>query len=477
MRSTTTEQIPRRHCAEVAIIGFGMVGAVLARELVDAGTEVLVADSGSAIATPAGTHLRNVPACRADRVYYHELVRAALRPASVPRPKTGLPGHSAPSMPDGLGVNSAQSAPRNLSAARVTNALGGMGVLWNCVAPRLHAEIEHWPGIRPDEWEPLYARAEQLLGVGLPASGGRQDHVLAALAEFGARPSPIARPAGRWTGPAEVISPAALAADLAVQRLVHRGGRVVAAEAVALDTGERVTIEADVFVVATGGLRTPALLWASGIHADDTSALGRYLSDHPITHAQVVLDHDAEEAGADPFVIIPIGHDRPFHALALCGDYPAERLEGRIDDRLILSLYWYSLSRQRRDNRITFTRAATDATGLPQPTFSYRTDETDREVGSAALADLVRAAERLGAFLPGSGPRVLAPGSSMHVMGTTRMGVADDGDSVTDTHGLVWGFDNLYLGGTGLIPSATATNPTLAACALAVRTAGRVRQS
>ena len=54
------------------------------------------------------------------------------------------------------------------------------------------------------------------------------------------------------------------------------------------------------------------------------------------------------------------------------------------------------------------------------------------------------------------------------------MGVAGDGHSVTDTHGAVWGFENLYVGGTGLVPAATVTNPSLTACALAVRSAGRI---
>jgi pyranose oxidase len=62
----------------------------------------------------------------------------------------------------------------------------------------------------------------------------------------------------------------------------------------------------------------------------------------------------------------------------------------------------------------------------------------------------------------------------MHLMGTTRLGDRDDGCSVADRYGRVWRFENLYVAGTGAIPTACATNPTLTACALAVRTAERL---
>lgn len=482
MLSQTT--VPdRRHSADVVVIGFGLVGSVLARRLTESGARVLLVDSGSAAAIPGGTHLRNQPACRSDRTYHYDLVRALLRPASVPRANGGLTGRALPPTPDGKGVNAGQRARDNLVGARVTNVLGGMGILWNCVAPRLNPAVEHWEGIDGDEWSTLYRYAEDALAVGTSVSSGRQERVLGLLADLGARPAPVAarhHGAGvRWTGPAEVL-PAdgswQLIPELSVQRLTHRNGRVVSADAVALDTGERVVIEAGAFVVATGGLRAPALLWASGIHSEERSALGHYLADHPVSYGQLVLDQDLAEDDADPFVIIPIDGDRPFHSLLLCDAYDANLLEGRVDERLIVSLYWYSLSRPRHENRIRFTGQAFDATGLPQPTFEYTTTEADRAVARAALEDLRATAGRLGEFLPSSQPRVLSPGSSLHVMGTTRMGVADDGHSVADTHGRVWGFDNLYLGGTGLIPSATATNPTLAACALAVRTADRVRR-
>ena len=58
-----------------------------------------------------------------------------------------------------------------------------------------------------------------------------------------------------------------------------------------------------------------------------------------------------------------------------------------------------------------------------------------------------------------------------HVMGTCRMGVVDDGTSVTDGFGEVWGTRGLYLATVGVIPTALAVNPTLTAAALALRSA------
>ena len=74
---------------------------------------------------------------------------------------------------------------------------------------------------------------------------------------------------------------------------------------------------------------------------------------------------------------------------------------------------------------MTFSDKHVDMFGMPQITFHYGLSEIDELTIQAAMSDMIRAAEVLGAFLPGSEPQVLARGSSLHYMGTYRMGATD----------------------------------------------------
>ena len=113
------------------------------------------------------------------------------------------------------------------------------------------------------------------------------------------------------------------------------------------------------------------------------------------------------------------------------------------------------------------------------PAISIDYELTDRELAEQerALANLERAGRSLGDFPTGGAPRVMPKGSSIHYMGTVRMGDADDGASVCDPWSRVWGFDNLFVGGNGVIPTANACNPTLTSVALAVRSCDHVAET
>jgi pyranose oxidase len=504
---------------DVLIVGSGPVAATFARLLAGAGRRVLLLEAGPALDPAPGGHLLASHLLRADPDLLFRAVAARLLPASSPvvaEPprRLGPEAHAAPEEGAPAGFNPAQEPRRNLPAAALCPAVGGMGTVWTCLAPRPHPALERWDGIPAAEWEELLAAAEALLQVGrdrLDASM-RQRAILDRLRAHYAGalqappgPAPLAAAPGdaaggralRWTSPADLLAAVAstgrveIRAEHVVRRLLHRGGRVVAAEVVDLAAGRELRLGADLFVVAGGAVQTPQLLWASGIQRDEGSALGRYLTDHPLGFGRLVLGRElvaaiAAAAGMegapvpvpadDPpaFLWVPLQEGRPFHAFLLQDKMDLRSLEGRIDRRLLLNLYWYALAAPRRDNRVRFADGTRDLFGLPRPVFDYALADEERQRALAMLDDLRAAGERLGAFLPLAPPQLLAAGSSMHLAGTTRMGTADDGDSVVDPWGKVWGCDNLYLGGTGLLPVATAVNPTLTAVALAVRAARRL---
>src|SRR5690242_19291636 len=98
-----------------------------------------------------------------------------------------------------------------------------------------------------------------------------------------------------WTGTDVVLGSLAepgahgfeLRPESVCRRLVVEGRRVVAAEVEHRATGRRERISAATFFVAADALRTPQLLWASGIRPP---ALGCYLNDHTQVICGVRLD-------------------------------------------------------------------------------------------------------------------------------------------------------------------------------------------
>ena len=123
--------------------------------------------------------------------------------------------------------------------------------------------------------------------------------------------------------------------------------------------------------------------------------------------------------------------------------------------------------RPRFEDAVTFNDDELDYRGFPNMTIEYELTDAENAEIQAATERLRRAGNALGEFI--AEPRLLPNGSSLHYMGTMRIGETDDGTSVADPWSRVWGVDGLVVGGNGTIPTANAMNPTLMSVAVAVR--------
>jgi choline dehydrogenase-like flavoprotein len=110
---------------------------------------------------------------------------------------------------------------------------------------------------------------------------------------------------------------------------------------------------------------------------------------------------------------------------------------------------------------------------MPAMTVHYTLTPRDREVIERAKAEIVRLGTAIGEPLDDR-PFMMPLGASLHYQGSTRMGPVDDGTSVCSPESEVWAVPGLFVAGNGVIPTATACNPTLTSVALAVRGARRI---
>ena len=111
---------------------------------------------------------------------------------------------------------------------------------------------------------------------------------------------------------------------------------------------------------------------------------------------------------------------------------------------------------------------------MPKMNFKFQYTDNDLAAIEAAKAYQKKVVNQFGKEIKDGGQTLMPPGTSLHYEGTTRMGAENDGESVCDTYSQVWDFDNLFVGGNGVIPIATTSNPTLVSVALAVRSCERI---
>jgi choline dehydrogenase-like flavoprotein len=406
-----------------------------------------------------------------------------------------------------------------LPLASMASGTGGMGVFWGGSCPRPTGS-ERNPFVPPDELDAAYDDAEALLAVSKDLHSG--DELLAALGkvvgeEFDGD-DPLGAPVGympvaaqhqgsrvRTTGTGAVLGDVPskvpgfeLRPETLCRRIVVEAGVAVGAELESRASGKRYQIDADHVVVCADSLRTPQLLWASGIRPP---ALGHHLNDHLQIHAVALLDGayvlpEPEPEPAAGVEITALDRVRPPTMGSVLVPYVDEvrPMQGQLiplskigvglsyfeglDEATLRSLAllaWYGAKDVRFEDRIEFSDDEVDHYGMPAMTIHYDLTAKDRATVELMRANLARAAGLVGTLV--TEPELAPGGSSLHYQGTVRMGVVDDGTSVCDPHHRVWGVENLYVGGNGVIPTSTAANPTLTTVALASRAAARLARS
>jgi pyranose oxidase len=276
------------------------------------------------------------------------------------------------------------------------------------------------------------------------------------------------------------------------------GSRIEYAEVQNLLERRTINVHANTFVVCCNAYLTPQVLFNSGIRP---APLGHYLTEQPMAFCQIVMRQDLVDSIAtdsrfadrvrahreqdprdpipipmgdpEPQVWIPVSEERPWHCQIHRDAFHYGEVAPNVDSRLIVDLRWFGIVEPCYESRITFSDQYKDTFGMPQPTFEWVLNDDDRRKQHRMMGDMLRAANALGGFLPIAQPQFVAPGLPIHVTGTTRMGRSPD-DSVVDANSRVWGIENLYLGGNGLIPRGSASNPTNTSVAMAIKAAEHI---
>ncbi len=488
---------------DVLIIGSGPAGSTYARTIGDAvpTARILMVEVGPKIPGIRGEHTFNMseearvaaqlltqgPEAGVERAKTLADIGDGIDPSLEFR-QTILPGlfflDPRPKLEDG---------EVGLSAASMASGVGGMGIHWGTSSPRPH-QSEQIPFIPADELDTALDHAEQLLRVTKwdgPGTGLSEKIRLQMAEEFdgpgltpvGFMPSSLRWENGRpkFSGTDVIlgdlestVSGFELRAETLARRVIVADGVAVGAVLEDRRSGESYEVRAEHVVVCADGLRTPQVLFSSGVRP---TSLGHYLNEHFQVGAFGYLNDEfdpsrfSDEPERPGYVLVPFSDARPMQGgITALGNSPyAMNLGDPTLASKLMACPWYGAKDIQYRDRVEFSETETDFYGMPKMTIHYSRTDTDLATIQQLKENAARSAARIGTLA--EEPALAAGGSSFHYQGTVRMGATNDGLSVCDQYLKVWDIENLYVGGNGVIPTSTAANPTLTTVALAWRAA------
>jgi choline dehydrogenase-like flavoprotein len=282
-----------------------------------------------------------------------------------------------------------------------------------------------------------------------------------------------------WIHPAWVDGRLDLRAEAPVERVLiedRNGARAATGVEYVGSAGERRTVEADAVVVAGGALNTPQLLIRSGV---ENPQIGRNLGWHPVRFGFGLFDEPQ-----DAHMVYPITSHCMKHQHDEDGGFVIEAATVQDPIGFAISLedengpMWgrplVEAARQYRRWIGVLAMANDENNGEVVveedggERFDAHFEPSEQKRIDDALAFSLKALEAAGA------KRVLWSGlASTHVQGTCRMGTDPD-RSVVDEHGESHDVRRLFVGDASVIPRTLSVNPSLTIMALADRLAQRL---
>lgn len=489
----------RVESADVVIVGSGPTGSAYARVIRRDWPEarILMVEAGPKIMPKTGEHLDNV-ADLDERAALEIQAQGGDRTPRMSISKEEWEARRAGGFDasllrrSGLFIANDADPSEGLFAGFSAANVGGMGTKWSTGTPT-PSPAERVPFIDAAELDAALELSGQLLGVHKDVRG--PDPVAEAFRErLGAvfnpgrtpdrfvQPMPMAATPGvdgpRWHGTDVILGDMVeesedtfqILAETACRKIIYEGGRATGVELATPGSDDIWQVKAGTVVVACDALHTPQLLHASGIRP---KALGHYINDHYIVSQIAEMETDVPMKAMS---WIPATNELPFsvtispaslHTMPKQSEMPGQPIGMGVFCPADIDV----------NNAVTFDDNRLDWRGLPAISIKWSQSEGDVKRLEWAKETALKVANVIGRPAPGFATFVQPVGSSLHYQGTVRMGETDDGTSVCDRNSRVWGFDNLYVAGNGVIPTVTATNPTLYSVALATFGARQIAQA
>jgi len=521
--------------ADIVVIGAGIVGALAAERLARQGASVLILEAGPRLERARIVVAFRNSAFKGNWMAPYPPSPWAPHPIYVPKDNGYLVQAGPYPYPaeyiravGGTTWHWAAQAWRLVPNDVRIKSLYGVGVDW----PLSYEELDPWyqeaeeilgvagadntgsPRLKPFPMEPVaepwaMRRFRERLAPAYPVVANT---VARNSRSYGGRPAcvgnnscqPICPINAQYLGINAVEAAETAGAKVVANAVAHRiehdaKGRIAAVHYYDPDKGtHRVT--GKTFILAANGIESPKLLLLSASDkypdglANSSGMVGRHLMDHPSTSLTFYADEELwlGRGPQSPSSINTLrdGAFRSRHAAYRLDFTNISQVLNVTNDLIKEGVYGPEFEKQLRwraahqvsvknvlevlpnpDNRITLSTEK-DALGIPKPEAHYAIDDYTRQGAEVSKADFARIAELMG----GTGLRYSADGqfaNNQHITGTMSMG-NDPATSVVDAFGRSHDHENLFICGTGVMPTAATMNSTLTAIALALRTAEHI---